>query len=61
MTEAGEIVLGFVPLFGALMFALSWLIKILTGLENRLTVIETVMRIHKIRTDDSESGHEALG
>lgn len=43
MSVAGEIILGFTPLFGALLFALTWLIQILTRLENRITRIETMM------------------
>lgn len=61
MTTAGEIVLGFVPLFGALLFALTWLIQILTRLENRITRIETMMSIRTHKDPEAEGAHATLG
>lgn len=61
MTTAGEIVLGFVPLFGALLFALTWLIQLLTRIENRITRIEVFLQIRSTNHETVELNHEALG
>lgn len=38
-----DIMLGFGPLFGALLFCLAWLIQILTRIENRVTKLEVLI------------------